>query len=109
MSQQLIAKIEVGQVTETRKITRIARAFGMTVEQFYSRAGLKQEGGKPSPPDPAWPFGTFSRERFERLPPEAKLRVEGAVLMLILEAESSQGVQNTDYKSRRAVNHHGRY
>lgn len=36
LSQQLIAKIESGRITETRKLPQLAAAFGMTVDQLLA-------------------------------------------------------------------------
>ena len=36
VSQQLVAKIERGKVRESKKLVRLAGAFGMTVEEFLS-------------------------------------------------------------------------
>lgn len=64
---------------------------------------IEHDGSIPEPaaaqePLGQWPF-RFARERFERLSPEDKHRVEGAALMVILEIESHQ---NAARKRRKA-------
>lgn len=103
VSQQLIAKIERGKVSESRKLPRIAQAFGMTVEQLLGIAQGSRTGTASIPMGDErakrdWPF-SFARERFDKLRRDQKLKVEGAALMVILEIETHQ---NAGQKRRNA-------
>ena len=50
VSQQLVAKIEKGSVTESRKLPNLARAFGVSVEEFLR--GPNPATGVASPSEP---------------------------------------------------------
>lgn len=92
-----------GDIASTSRLPTIAEALGVRAVWLEREGGPKlavstESALAPSVVEDGWPF-KFDRERFDRLSPEDKHKVEGAALMVVLEIESHQ---NAARKRRKA-------
>jgi DNA-binding XRE family transcriptional regulator len=89
VSQQLIGKIELGKVRESRKLLQIAQAFHLTVEELLAGAIPAHVPGPPLPAE--WPF-TFSPSLLKDLSPSELADVSGMVEDRVARILRSRGV-----------------
>lgn len=81
VSQQLITKIENGKIRESRKLPRLAAAFGLTVEQLMAGESRRSRGEPPSSRQSAtrWPFLRLRPADFDVLAPHQVSEIEDLV------------------------------
>lgn len=83
VSQQTISKIERGVATESRKLQKIAAAFGLSVDEFLEST---ESDGSTGP----WPFKRISPEQWNALEDDEKAFVEGAVMAALRDIEGGK-------------------
>ncbi len=102
VSQQLINKLETGKALESRKLTKIAAALGVTAEQLAADQYLGRQVREAAAT--YWPF-ELEYQRFARLPERERIKIEGVVENMVREAERSLAgaqVKSESKKRRRA-------
>ena len=83
VSQQLVWKIESGQVSETKKLPALAKAFGMTVEQLLAGRSDVREATAPYHGIQLTRSGAMLGAEWEKLDIEDRTRIEAEILMLV--------------------------
>lgn len=96
-----------GDIQGSTRLPTIAQALGVNAMWLESAkgdmlAGNKNQIREPAPPhyDVSWPF-SFDRGRWERLSPGQKLKIEGAITMLIEKFEQPKVKKSAQYHEGR--------
>jgi transcriptional regulator with XRE-family HTH domain len=83
VSQQLVWKIESGQVSETKKLPSLAKAFGMTVEQLLAGRSEVREPTAPYHGIQLTRSGAMLGAEWEKLDIDDRTRLEAEILTLV--------------------------